>query len=177
MRADSLVLWDVVEEHLEEAGFQWERWERALVSPLLSARQVADGVEGRLAAHLEGLAVAGSAAADRLLVPALHEGEPGEAAAAATAILESPGGISRVRAALADAGGERRRLVTRALALSRRPEERDLFVWFCERCGDKLYETSVRFDDPTDAVKIATDTIRSDIKLRTCRSCGEILAA
>ena len=59
----------------------------------------------------------------------------------------------------------------------RRPEERDLFVWFCERCGDKLYETSVRFDDPTDAVKIATHTIRSDIKLRTCRSCGEILPA
>lgn len=59
----------------------------------------------------------------------------------------------------------------------RRPDERDLFVWFCERCGEKLYETFVRFDDPTDAVKIATDTIRSDVKLRTCRSCGEVLAA
>jgi len=59
----------------------------------------------------------------------------------------------------------------------RRPDERDLFVWFCERCGEKLYDASIRFDDPTDAVKIATDTIRSDIKLRTCRSCGEILAA
>jgi 3-hydroxyanthranilate 3,4-dioxygenase len=59
----------------------------------------------------------------------------------------------------------------------RRPEERDLFVWFCERCGEKLYETSVRFDDPSDAVKIATDKIRSDIKLRACRACGEVLAA
>jgi 3-hydroxyanthranilate 3,4-dioxygenase len=59
----------------------------------------------------------------------------------------------------------------------RRPDERDLFVWFCEGCGEKLYETSVRFDDPSDAVKIATDTIRSDIKLRTCRTCGEVLAA
>jgi 3-hydroxyanthranilate 3,4-dioxygenase len=59
----------------------------------------------------------------------------------------------------------------------RRPEERDIFVWFCEGCGEKLYETTVRFDDPSDAVKTATDKIRSDAKLRTCGRCGEILAA
>jgi hypothetical protein len=35
--------------------------------------------------------------------------------------------------------------------------EEDKFVWFCEGCGNKLYETTVRFDDPTDAVKRATD--------------------
>jgi 3-hydroxyanthranilate 3,4-dioxygenase len=58
----------------------------------------------------------------------------------------------------------------------RRPEEVDLFVWFCEQCGNKLYETTVRFDDPTDAVKTATDQIRSDIQLRTCRQCGDVLA-
>jgi hypothetical protein len=57
MSAEALVLWDAVEEHLEEAGFQWERWERALVSPLLRARQVVDGVEARLAAHIEGLTI------------------------------------------------------------------------------------------------------------------------
>jgi 3-hydroxyanthranilate 3,4-dioxygenase len=57
----------------------------------------------------------------------------------------------------------------------RRPEEVDLFVWFCEGCGEKLYEMTVRFDDPTDAVKTATDKIRSDAKLRTCRKCGETL--
>jgi 3-hydroxyanthranilate 3,4-dioxygenase len=59
----------------------------------------------------------------------------------------------------------------------RRPEERDVFVWFCERCGEQLYETSIRFDDPSDAVKTATDKIRSDVQLRTCRSCGDVLAA
>ena len=59
----------------------------------------------------------------------------------------------------------------------RRPEERDLFVWFCESCGEKLYEMTVRFDDPSDAVKTATDKIRSDAKLRTCGRCGEVLAA
>ncbi|HEY1266985.1 MAG TPA: 3-hydroxyanthranilate 3,4-dioxygenase [Candidatus Binatia bacterium] len=59
----------------------------------------------------------------------------------------------------------------------RQPEERDLFVWFCESCGEKLYGMTVRFDDPSDAVKTATDKIRSDVKLRTCRRCGEVLAA
>ena len=59
----------------------------------------------------------------------------------------------------------------------RRPEEQDLFVWFCENCRTKLYEATVRFDDPTDAVKKATDTIRSDVKLRTCTQCGQVLAA
>lgn len=59
----------------------------------------------------------------------------------------------------------------------RHPDEQDFFVWFCEGCGTKLYEAVVRFNDPTDAVKKATDTIRSDVKLRTCRECGEVLAA
>ncbi|HEY1371209.1 MAG TPA: 3-hydroxyanthranilate 3,4-dioxygenase [Candidatus Binatia bacterium] len=59
----------------------------------------------------------------------------------------------------------------------RRPEEKDIFVWFCEGCGEKLYDMTVRFDDPSDAVKTATDRIRSDAKLRTCGRCGEVLAA
>src|SRR5258706_1385119 len=59
----------------------------------------------------------------------------------------------------------------------RHPGEIDLFAWFCEKCGAKLYETSVRFDDPSDAVKTATDKIRSDAALRTCRGCGEVLTA
>jgi len=58
----------------------------------------------------------------------------------------------------------------------RRADERDRFVWFCEKCNHKLYETSVRFDDPTDAVKKATDAIKADEKLRTCRKCGAVLA-
>jgi 3-hydroxyanthranilate 3,4-dioxygenase len=57
----------------------------------------------------------------------------------------------------------------------RRPEEVDLFVWFCEKCGNKLYEITLRFDDPSDAVKTATDKIRSDVRLRTCRECGDVL--
>lgn len=58
----------------------------------------------------------------------------------------------------------------------RHPGEQDKFVWFCEGCGTNLYEAVVRFNDPTDAVKKATDAIRSDIRLRTCRECSEVLS-
>jgi 3-hydroxyanthranilate 3,4-dioxygenase len=59
----------------------------------------------------------------------------------------------------------------------RQPYEADRFVWFCEKCANPLHETTVRFDDPSDAVKQATDRIRSDEKLRTCGQCGQVLAA
>lgn len=58
----------------------------------------------------------------------------------------------------------------------RQPQEMDRFVWFCENCSNKLYETTVRFDDPTDAVKKATDSMKSDPRLRTCSKCGEVLS-
>jgi 3-hydroxyanthranilate 3,4-dioxygenase len=53
--------------------------------------------------------------------------------------------------------------------------EMDRFVWPCEKCGKNLYEAEVRFDDPGDAVKRATDRLRSDPTLATCKQCGEIL--
>ena len=53
--------------------------------------------------------------------------------------------------------------------------EIDRFIWPCEKCGSKLYETAVRFDDPGDAVRKATDSLKSDPTLATCKQCGEIL--
>ena len=55
----------------------------------------------------------------------------------------------------------------------RRPDEQDRFVWYCEKCGTKLYETTVRFDDPTNAVKRANDSMKANKDLRTCPRCGE----
>jgi len=57
----------------------------------------------------------------------------------------------------------------------RRPDEVDRFVWFCENCNTQLYETAVRFDDPSDAVKRASDQIRANEKLRTCMNCRQVL--
>jgi 3-hydroxyanthranilate 3,4-dioxygenase len=57
----------------------------------------------------------------------------------------------------------------------RRQEELDRFIWPCERCGEKLYETEVRFDDPGDAVAKATNAMTADPKLATCGRCNEVL--
>ncbi len=56
----------------------------------------------------------------------------------------------------------------------RRPDEQDRFVWYCEGCGTKLYETTVRFDDPTDAVKRASDSMKTNKEMRTCPRCGKV---
>ncbi len=55
----------------------------------------------------------------------------------------------------------------------RRPDEQDRFVWYCEGCGTKLYETTVRFDDPSDAVKTANESMKTNKEMLTCPRCGE----
>jgi len=59
----------------------------------------------------------------------------------------------------------------------RRPDEEDRFVWYCEKCNTQLYKTTVRFDDPSDAVKKAYEDMTADARLRTCANCGSVLAA
>jgi len=58
---------------------------------------------------------------------------------------------------------------------TRRPEEQDRFVWICEECSNTLHETTVRFDEPSDAVATATAAMKADPKLATCSRCGEVL--
>ncbi len=67
------VVWDIVEEHLDEAEFGVEQWLRARHSVRVSHRELRARIEPRLVAHLEGLRVAGPVAAQRLLVPLLAE--------------------------------------------------------------------------------------------------------
>jgi 3-hydroxyanthranilate 3,4-dioxygenase len=57
----------------------------------------------------------------------------------------------------------------------RAKEEMDRFIWPCEKCGRSLFETTVRFDDPSDAVNKATQSLRSDPALATCKQCGQTL--
>jgi 3-hydroxyanthranilate 3,4-dioxygenase len=57
----------------------------------------------------------------------------------------------------------------------RAKEEIDRFIWPCEECGSKLYETEVHFDDPGDAVKKATESLKADPALATCKNCGTVL--
>jgi 3-hydroxyanthranilate 3,4-dioxygenase len=57
----------------------------------------------------------------------------------------------------------------------RQPVEMDLFIWPCEKCGNNLYETEVRFDDPGNAVAEATSRLKADPRLATCSRCNEVL--
>jgi uncharacterized protein (TIGR02270 family) len=80
-------LWDVVEEHLDEAEFLWDQWEHGLVAPNYTLDELADGPEARLMAHIDGLVVHGPPAATRLLLPALEAEQTARVSAAATALL------------------------------------------------------------------------------------------
>jgi uncharacterized protein (TIGR02270 family) len=90
--AERPLRWDVVEEHLDEAGFLHAQWERALGDPEYHLAEVARGPEERLLAHLDALVVAGRRAAEKVLVPALGSDDPGVAFAAAWALLASEEG-------------------------------------------------------------------------------------
>jgi len=122
------VIWDVVEEHLDEAAFLSGQWERALASPRFTIAEAAEGPEERLRAHLDGLAAGGPDAVGKLLVPALADDDVEKVFAAAAALCEH-GELSSLRQALpaAPAAG---RAVARALALTLPPgRERDLAAW------------------------------------------------
>ena len=69
------------------------------------------------------------------------------------------------------------------LVVERRPrsDDEDYWVWFCERCSHKLYESAHRFatgpgNQPNTIVRDALSILRGDEKLRTCTKCGEVLA-
>jgi uncharacterized protein (TIGR02270 family) len=114
---------DIAEEHLDEAGFLHGQWELALRSPMYVLSEIAEGPEGRLLAHLDGLVVVGSAIADDLLVPALVGDEPGLVFAAAFALLETarPADLAVVLGALEKAESpESRAAIRRALAVAPR---------------------------------------------------------
>jgi len=115
---DEPVLWDIAEEHLEEAGFLWFLWEQSLDAPNFTLEQVALGEEERLLAHLDGLMAGGEAVAGRLLLPAVEEEEDPELVLAASLALMLAQEPRAVVAALVEAEGERMWALTRSLQLA-----------------------------------------------------------
>jgi 3-hydroxyanthranilate 3,4-dioxygenase len=61
------------------------------------------------------------------------------------------------------------------LERKRRPDERDRFEWFCERCHARVYEsvTHVR-DYREDPVSRAYEDFFGSDSHRTCQSCGHV---
>ncbi|HYH94982.1 TIGR02270 family protein [Hyalangium sp.] len=98
------MLWDIYEQHLEEAAFLWGRWEQALVAPDHVLDEVAP-MEERLHAHVDGLVLGGEPAAKRFLLPALESDDLEIVRAAAfTLLVDGTSGsahavLERIRAA------------------------------------------------------------------------------
>ena len=65
------MLWDVVEEHLDETGFGFEQFDQLSEHPRLTLADLEKHPEARLLAHLDALEIAGEPIVDRVLVPAV----------------------------------------------------------------------------------------------------------
>ena len=71
------ILWEVVDDHLDEAEFLTEQWLLAARSPRFGLALLKSTLERRLEAHLDGLVVGGEVVAQQLLWTAIGEGTIG----------------------------------------------------------------------------------------------------
>lgn len=124
---ESLILWDVVEEHFDEAEFLYEQWRSSANSALYTLEELVSGPERRLEAHLDGLRVAGLPVIPRLVSPVLSDSqvEPARLTVALLTLLsvgESPASFRAVFAVLREESFERRQAAFQALLLTERSE-------------------------------------------------------
>ncbi len=57
----------------------------------------------------------------------------------------------------------------------RRPGELDGFMWFCENCGEKLYEEYFQLTDIVSQLPPIMERFYSNETLRTCKKCGTVM--
>jgi uncharacterized protein (TIGR02270 family) len=110
------ILWDVLQEHLDEATFGLEQFERALNHPLRTLSQLERYPERRLFAHLDGLVLGGPRVWNQLLRPVLRgeeSPEPARVCVAAMTFLRA-GELEPVWAALGHEDPAVRQAVVRA---------------------------------------------------------------
>lgn len=53
--------------------------------------------------------------------------------------------------------------------------EQDAFMWFCEQCGEKLYEEQVVVSDIVAQLPPLMERFYSDEHKRTCNKCGSVM--
>ena len=114
-----LILWDVVEEHFDEADFLFGQWEGALHAPKFNWKNLGT-IELRLEAHLDALVVGGSEVAARILDPELtNADEVTRATIAALALLSNTDeeDAGRLIDQALQAQGPLQQALTRALVL------------------------------------------------------------
>jgi len=54
----------------------------------------------------------------------------------------------------------------------RLPQEKDGFQWYCEQCGEKMYEEFVHISDIVIQLPMVFDNFFADPKNFTCQHCG-----
>lgn len=66
---------------------------------------------------------------------------------------------------------------TIGLVIERKRDEKELdgFQWYCENCGEKLYEEFVKLDNIVTQLPPIFERFWNDIDKRTCKNCGTIM--
>ena len=57
----------------------------------------------------------------------------------------------------------------------RKGEELDGFQWYCENCGNKLYEEYFHLKDIVSQLPPIMEKFYSSVELRTCKECGAVM--
>ena len=57
----------------------------------------------------------------------------------------------------------------------KRESENDGFIWYCEKCGNKLYEETLHVDDIVKQLPPVMDRYWEDLMHRTCNKCGAVM--
>ena len=57
----------------------------------------------------------------------------------------------------------------------KRESEDDGFLWFCEKCGNKLYEETLHVDDIVKQLPPVMNRFWEDTMHRTCEKCGAVM--
>lgn len=58
-----------------------------------------------------------------------------------------------------------------------RATEKDGFLWYCENCGNKLYEEYLPISDIVTQLPPVMDGFYKDDQKRTCAKCGSVMSA
>ena len=62
------------------------------------------------------------------------------------------------------------------IEIKRRTEELDGFMWFCEKCDEKLYEEFANITDIVSQLPPIMNRFYDDVEKRTCKKCGAVMA-
>jgi 3-hydroxyanthranilate 3,4-dioxygenase len=58
----------------------------------------------------------------------------------------------------------------------RRPDELDHLRWYCEACGNILYDEAFHCTDLGTQLRPIIEAFHGDVSRRTCRACGAVMA-